>query len=209
MVFLYVRGADNRAQAAEAPVQVLKATAMINAGESVTAAQAAEDRSEHGAEVTGADRRGEHRQRDGQRRRPDHHLPGRADHHQQVRRAGRREGAHHPRRGHRDFGEPVRHRTSRRFISPGSNVAMFLTGPAAGETGNASSTAASSTSGTDGTKLLLPKVEVIAVGNTTTISTTSTDPTGASTTETLAEDAVHSRGGPGPGTEDHLRQQPR
>src|SRR5689334_3274519 len=41
MVFLYVRGADNRAEAAQAPVQVLKAVAQINPGETLTAAQTA------------------------------------------------------------------------------------------------------------------------------------------------------------------------
>src|SRR5512146_1659202 len=41
LVFLYVRGADNRATAAQAPVQVLKAVAQINPGETVAAAQAA------------------------------------------------------------------------------------------------------------------------------------------------------------------------
>src|SRR5680860_1787865 len=41
MVFLYVRGADNRAQAAQDPVQVLKAIAIINPGETLLGAQAA------------------------------------------------------------------------------------------------------------------------------------------------------------------------
>jgi pilus assembly protein CpaB len=41
MVFLYVRGADNRAAADQQPVQVLKAVAQINAGETLAAAQAA------------------------------------------------------------------------------------------------------------------------------------------------------------------------
>jgi pilus assembly protein CpaB len=41
MVFLYVRSADERATAAQAPVEVLKAVAQINAGETLAAAQAA------------------------------------------------------------------------------------------------------------------------------------------------------------------------
>ena len=41
MVFLYVRGADNRAEATRQPVQVLKAVAQINPGETLAAAQAA------------------------------------------------------------------------------------------------------------------------------------------------------------------------
>ena len=41
MVFLYVRGADDRATEAQAPVQVLKAVAQINPGETLDQAQAA------------------------------------------------------------------------------------------------------------------------------------------------------------------------
>jgi pilus assembly protein CpaB len=41
MVYLYVRGADQRAQAAQEPVEVLKAVAQIEPGESLTQAQAA------------------------------------------------------------------------------------------------------------------------------------------------------------------------
>jgi pilus assembly protein CpaB len=41
MVFLYVRSADNRAEASQQPVQVLKAVAQINPGETLAAAQAA------------------------------------------------------------------------------------------------------------------------------------------------------------------------
>lgn len=41
MVYLYVRGADERAQAEQEPVEVLKAVAQIEPGESLTQAQAA------------------------------------------------------------------------------------------------------------------------------------------------------------------------
>ncbi|MFL5958561.1 MAG: hypothetical protein ACJ756_14030, partial [Solirubrobacterales bacterium] len=41
MVFLYVRGADSRASANQQPVQVLKAVAQIDAGETLAQAQAA------------------------------------------------------------------------------------------------------------------------------------------------------------------------
>jgi pilus assembly protein CpaB len=41
MVYLYVRGADERAQAKQEPVEVLKAVAMIEPGETLTAAQTA------------------------------------------------------------------------------------------------------------------------------------------------------------------------
>jgi pilus assembly protein CpaB len=52
------------------------------------------------------------------------------------------------------------------FVNPGDKVAIFLTTPAF-------------------TRLLLPDVEVIAVGTTTVVPTTTTDPTGAQTTEQL------------------------
>jgi len=52
------------------------------------------------------------------------------------------------------------------FVNPGDKVAIFLTSPA-------------------NTKLLLNNIEVIAVGTTTVVSTTTTDPTGAQTTEQL------------------------
>src|SRR5687768_13265714 len=41
MVYLYVRGADERAQEAQEPVEVLKAVAQIEPGESLSQAQAA------------------------------------------------------------------------------------------------------------------------------------------------------------------------
>ena len=41
MVFLYVQGADDRAQAEQAPVEVLKAIAQIEPGETLADAQAA------------------------------------------------------------------------------------------------------------------------------------------------------------------------
>ncbi|RNL79087.1 Flp pilus assembly protein CpaB [Nocardioides marmorisolisilvae] len=52
------------------------------------------------------------------------------------------------------------------FVNPGDKVAIFLTSPSA-------------------TKLLLNNIEVIAVGTTTVVSTTTTDSTGAQTTEQL------------------------
>lgn len=52
------------------------------------------------------------------------------------------------------------------FVNPGDHVAIFLSNPAF-------------------SKILLPDVEVIAVGTTTMVPTTTTDPTGAQTTEQL------------------------
>jgi pilus assembly protein CpaB len=58
------------------------------------------------------------------------------------------------------------------FVNPGSQVAMFLSGtdPA---------------TGTPFTRMLLDRVTVLGVGSTTPVSTTTTDTTGASTTEQL------------------------
>jgi pilus assembly protein CpaB len=58
------------------------------------------------------------------------------------------------------------------FVNPGSQVAIFLTG----------------TDGADGksfARLLLDRVAVLGVGSTTPVSTTTTDESGASTTEQL------------------------
>ena len=58
------------------------------------------------------------------------------------------------------------------FVNPGANVAVFT-----------------NTTPQDGaeaaTRLLLPKVQVIAVGATTVVNTTTTNPAGAQTTEQL------------------------
>ena len=58
------------------------------------------------------------------------------------------------------------------FVNPGSQVAVFLSGTDA-------------TSGQPFTRLLLDRVTVLGVGSTTPVSTTTTDQTGASTTEQL------------------------
>jgi pilus assembly protein CpaB len=58
------------------------------------------------------------------------------------------------------------------FVSPGNNVAIFAN-------------AAAANGGQDSTQLLLPKVQVIAIGATTVVSKTTTDATGAQTTEQL------------------------
>ncbi|MCW2753281.1 MAG: hypothetical protein JWQ32_692 [Marmoricola sp.] len=58
------------------------------------------------------------------------------------------------------------------FVNPGDSVAIFMNSGGIGGLGPF-------------TKLLLPNVEVIAVGTTTVVSTTTTDKTGAQTTEQL------------------------
>jgi len=64
------------------------------------------------------------------------------------------------------------------FVNPGSEVAVFWTGAlgVAGVDGAAPTTM---------TKILLTRVTVLGVGSTTPVSTTTTDETGASTTEQL------------------------
>jgi pilus assembly protein CpaB len=57
------------------------------------------------------------------------------------------------------------------FVVPGDDVAIFLNGEIGG--------------GNTGVRLLLPRVKVIAIGSTTVISTTTTNPGGAQTTEQL------------------------
>lgn len=58
------------------------------------------------------------------------------------------------------------------FVNPGSDVAVFWTG-------------VDTTSGQTMTKILLTRVTVLGVGSTTPVSTTTTDESGASTTEQL------------------------
>ena len=58
------------------------------------------------------------------------------------------------------------------FVNPGSEVAIFLTG-------------ADAATGTGFARLLLERITVLGVGSTTPVSTTTTDETGASTTEQL------------------------
>jgi pilus assembly protein CpaB len=57
------------------------------------------------------------------------------------------------------------------FVSPGDEVAIFLNGPIRGDE--------------PGVRLLLPKVQVVAIGATTVVSTTTTSTEGAQTTEQL------------------------
>jgi pilus assembly protein CpaB len=58
------------------------------------------------------------------------------------------------------------------FVNPGDTVAIFMNSSGSGGFGSF-------------TKVLLPSVQVIAVGTTTVVSTTTTDRTGAQTTEQL------------------------
>ena len=121
MVFLYVRSADSRAEANQQPVQVLKAVAQINPGETWPTPQAA-GKIQLGTvpRSPGARRRDEHHRRPGE--------PGGA-----VRRStrtsrsspassappGDQDALHDPGRRDRHLGEPLRHRPGRRLREPG------------------------------------------------------------------------------------------
>jgi pilus assembly protein CpaB len=173
MVYLYVRGADDRAKVAQQPVSVLKAVAQIEPGETLTAASAAgkierrdvpaeqqldgamADIGESGSlvaltriypnEQITASKFGSPGEQD--------YLtmpPGKFAISVNLSDTGRVAG----------------------FVSPGSRVAIFLTG----ETG---------ADGDPGTRLLLPEVQVVAVAQTTVTTATTTTAEGAQTTESL------------------------
>jgi len=168
MVFLYVRGADNRAEATQAPVQVLKAVKQIDVGEKITDAQSA------GKIALGTVPRSQL-------------LAGAVDStttlgdevatstiypNEQIIAgkfgAGGDESSLTIPDG--DIAISVSLSDTGRvsgFVSPGNKVAIFAGG------------------GTDQTRLLLPRVQVIAVGTTTVISKTTTSAAGAATTEQL------------------------
>ena len=173
MVFLYVRGADHRAEASQQPVQVLKAVAEIEPGETLSAAQAA-GKIQMGTvprkqilagavnSVTGLENSvalskiypneqiitGKFGSAGDQASLtiPDGNIAISVNLSDTGRVAG--------------------------FVNPGAKVAIFVN--TGGDQG-----------GQDATRLLLPSVQVIAVGATTVVSTTTTDATGAQTTEQL------------------------
>ena len=172
MVFLYVRGADERAKEAQAPVQVLKAVAQINPGETLDAAQAA------GKIALGEVPR-------------EQVLPGAVN---TIETLGTQValGPVYPNEqiitakfgsaGDQDtltlpdgkIAISVTLSDTGRvagFVVPGDDVAIFMNGDIGGAQ--------------TGVRLLEPKVEVIAVGATTVISTTTTNTEGAQTTEQL------------------------
>ncbi|MGZ6772734.1 MAG: Flp pilus assembly protein CpaB [Mycobacteriaceae bacterium] len=174
MVFLYVRGADSRAEAAQTPIQVLKAVAQINPGETLAQAQAA------GKIQLGTVPKSEV-------------LTGAVNStagmdsevalatifpNEQIVTA--------------KFGSPGDEQTLQMpngdiaisvslsdtgrvagFVQPGGYVSIFASAPGSGANAK------------DGIRMLLPKVQVIAVGATTVISSTTTDGAGAQTTEQL------------------------
>jgi pilus assembly protein CpaB len=174
MVFLYVQGADNRANEKFDTVQVLKATAVIEAGESIEEASAAgklqlrsvsRDQLLSGYQTDTAALEGTNAQMKifaGEQIVSDKFgtnaaaavtlpIPDDGNLAMSV-----------------NLTDPSR---VAGFVNPGSEVAIFVTGT--DEQGKAYS------------RVLLDRVTVLAVGNTTPVSTTTTDESGASTTEQL------------------------
>jgi pilus assembly protein CpaB len=174
MVFLYVQGADSRAEERFDTVEVLKATAIIEPGETIEDAQAAGKLAI--AEVT-----------------QDQLLNGYQTNTDGIAGTKAMQTIYPGEQIVSDkFGAGVISSSAlpipddkiaisvnltdpsrvAGFVNPGSEVAIFLTGT-------------DETDGTAYSRLLLPRVSVLGVGNTTPVSTTTTDETGASTTEQL------------------------
>ena len=171
MVFLYVRSADSRAEANQQPVQVLKAVAQINPGETLAAAQAA-GKVQLGTVPRSQVLAGAVNSTSGLEDKVS--LSTIYPNEQII--TGK-------------FGSPGDQSTLQipdgdiaisvslsdtgrvaGFVSPGAKVAIFVNGTdKAGES----------------TRLLLSPVEVIAVGATTIVPTQTTDATGTQTTEQL------------------------
>jgi pilus assembly protein CpaB len=180
LVFLYVRGVDARANERFEAVEVLTAVQAIEPGESLEAAQAA-GKIEMGAVSQGQVLEGVLTSvgENGDKRALTRVYPG-----EQIVAS--------------KFGEPGQQSSLpiedgkmamsveltnparvAGFVTPGSEVAIFVS--AAPEEANGGPTADLG----NFTRLLLPRVQVVGVGATTVISTTTTDQTGAQTTEEI------------------------
>ena len=169
MVFLYVRGADNRAEASQQPVQVLKAVTQINPGETMAAAQAA-GKIQVGTVPRAQVLSGAVNSVSGLENKvalsaiyPNEQIIT-----AKFGSSGEQSNLTIP---DGDIAISVSLSDTGRvasFVNPGANVAIFTNDPKDGAI-----------------RLLMPTVQVIAVGTTTVVSTTSTDPSGAQTTEQL------------------------
>lgn len=174
MVFLYVRSADTRAEQRFVSVDILRATSVIDAGESIEDAQAAGKLALQGTPndqvIAGAQtstdglagqvalttiypgeqildaKFGATSSVQSSLQIPDGQIAISVNLTDTARVAG--------------------------FVNPGSNVAIFTN-------------ATNETDGQPYTRILLPRVTVIGVGSTTPVSTTTTDTTGIATTEQL------------------------
>jgi pilus assembly protein CpaB len=172
MVFLYVRSADSRAEAGQAPVQVLKAVAQINPGETLAAAQQA-GKVQLGTVPKSQVLTGAVNSTSGM---DDKVALATIYPNEQIitgkfGTSGDQETLQIP---DGDIAMSVSLSDTGRvagFVSPGAKVAIFVTGTDA--------------SGKDQVRLLLSPVQVIAVGATTVVSTQTTTAEGAQTTEQL------------------------
>ncbi len=182
LVFLYVQGVDDRAQADAQPVQVLTAVAQIEAGESVKDAQAAgkfELTEIPGAAVLPGALTDTESIKDSVATAPVYEgeqiIASRFG---AVGTSSRITIADDQLAISVQLGDPQR---VAGFVSPGSNVAVFAT--VGGSCGAVEGAAAD---GGMATRLLLPEVPVIGVGQTgTAATTTTTAPTGEQTVEAV------------------------
>ena len=175
MVFLYVQGADNRAKEEQEPVSVLKAVAQIEPGESLAEASAAGkielldvplEQKLDGAMATIGD--------SGSLVALTRVYPNEQITASKFGSPGEQQTLTMP---PGNFAISVNLTDTGRvagFVSPGSRVAIFLNGPI-------------DASGVEGTRLVLPEVQVIAVAQTTLTTATSTDEEGGQTTESLPQ----------------------
>jgi pilus assembly protein CpaB len=176
MVFLYVKGADTRARQGQEPIAVLKAVAQIEPGESLSQASAAGkiqlkdvplEQKLDGAMASIGSSGGEVALT---RIYPNEQITS-----SKFGSPGSQDALTMP---NGDFAVSVQLSDTGRvagFVVPGSKVAIFLTGPVHPGTNS------------DGTRLVLPSVSVLAVGQTTVTSTTSTSQAGNQTTQTVPQ----------------------
>jgi pilus assembly protein CpaB len=174
LVFLYVRGADSRAADKYDAVPVLKAVKQINAGETVAEAQAA-GKIEQGSVAAGERQPGALTSLDAIST-----EVAQTTIYPQEQIVAEKFAATPASTSTLTIPKgmmavSVNLTDTARvagFVNPGDDVAVFVNTNGAGGLGAAN-------------QLLLPKVEVIAVGTTTVVATTKTDATGAQTTEQL------------------------
>lgn len=172
LVFLYVRGADTRADQRYDAVQVLKAVKQINPGETVEAAQAAGkiETATVSQQDLLADALTDLEPVSGKIAMtaiyPGEQIVG-----SKFGATGNSSGLTIPKGKLAisiNLTDPAR---VAGFVNPGDHVAIFMNGANDG--------------GGQFTRLLLPDVQVIGAGTTTVVSTTTTDPSGQQTTDQL------------------------
>lgn len=176
MVFLYVRGADSRAEASQQPLQVLKAVARIEPGETLAAAQSA-GKIQLGTVPKSQVLPGAVNSTTGMEKEvalstiyPNEQIIS-----GKFGSSGDQQALTIP---DGNIAISVNLSDTGRvagFVSPGANVAIFCN----------TTSATAGTGGGDTTRLLLAKVPVIAIGDTTVVSKTVTSAAGAATTEQL------------------------